>query len=84
MLTVVLKLACFPARIAVLYEPMPGYSGRPKGKLGWKHAREFAVKVHYLEIVSSDVGAACAAYEAAHVSSLDQLIRFLEVRGRLR
>jgi len=40
------------------------------------------MKVHYLEIVASDVDAVCAAYKAA--PSLDQLIRFLEVRGRLR
>jgi hypothetical protein len=42
------------------------------------------MKLHYLEIVASDEDAVCAAYEAATASSLDQLIRFLEVRGRLR
>jgi hypothetical protein len=41
------------------------------------------MKVHYLEIVASDVDAVCAAYRLHTASSLDQLIRFLEVRGRL-
>jgi len=30
------------------------------------NTREFGMKVHYLEIVTSDVDAVCAAYEAAH------------------
>ena len=30
------------------------------------NTRELGMKVHYLEIVTSDVDAVCAAYEAAH------------------
>jgi uncharacterized protein len=31
-----------------------------------RNKREFGMKVHYLEIVASNVDAVCAAYEAAH------------------
>jgi predicted enzyme related to lactoylglutathione lyase len=35
--------------------------------VGWAvNTRELGMKVHYLEIVTSDVDAVCAAYEAAH------------------
>ena len=42
------------------------------------------MKVHYLEIVASDVDGVCVPMRLHTASSSDQPIRFLEVRGRLR